>query len=648
MFRFFIQNVFAQKVLITFILFFLMSQISLAANFNPPYPRTSMLIWGGASPAWLAEFDWVITSWKRDAMIRDLKQVNPDVVVSGTADHNACERIAKPCPVEWGIPRIDNNSYISAYSETLGDTSDYSGRVNGQNYRDALVDFALQKDWTLWDGWNSDGLWADISWKSDWKVADVNRDGKHDGADDQSWQEGRIKLLQELRRALPPGKIITAWAGALTTYWGEGPKSTNGAGAEKFLVFSSWGSIFDKMLKYDNGRAPHFQHINGHNEADKSSASNRKTKENYRFMRFGLGTALMTGAYYSYEDASARQNEHFWVSYYDEYDVPLGYPLAPVYEIRNRVYARFYDGGAVILNANTSDKTVTENDLRQAASASGLDWNTISGGTYYRFQGQQDPSFNNGQKFDSITLKGESMGGYDKPKGDSIILVKNPQTVVAPIIIDTEQFATSPGVKTAKVSGFQGTCGKSNSVIGFRTGYPWCSSVNPLYGYTESSTNRGNTVTFEVGLVNGGSYKVYEYHPGIGSIDAFDVPHTIYHAGGQSTVNVDQRKNTEQWNLLGTYNFNANQVAKVVITDNAKNSKVSADAIKFAATFTSKPSSTPPPTPSGPAACHLLGSSQAVPSGFGASYNVLSSAREQIFKTTCSSNSVDISLGNGD
>ncbi len=155
-------------------------------------------------------------------------------------------------------------------------------------------------------------------------------------------------------------------------------------------------------------------------------------------------------------------------------------------------------------------------------------------------------------------------------------------------------------------------------------------------------------MTFEVGLVNGGSYKVYEYHPGIGSIDAFDVPHTIYHAGGQSTVNVDQRKNTEQWNLLGTYNFNANQVAKVVITDNAKNSKVSADAIKFAATFTSKPSSTPPPTPSGPAACHLLGSSQAVPSGFGASYNVLSSAREQIFKTTCSSNSVDISLGNGD
>jgi len=46
-------------------------------------------------------------------------------------------------------------------------------------------------------------------------------------------------------------------------------------------------------------------------------------------------------------------------------------------------------------------------------------------------------------------------------------------------------------------------------------------------------------------------------------------------------------------------------------------------------------------------ACDLLSSSTAVPAGFGASYNVLSTAKELLFKVFCGSTYVDLQIGNG-
>ncbi|MBI2023056.1 heparin lyase I family protein, partial [Candidatus Giovannonibacteria bacterium] len=52
----------------------------------------------------------------------------------------------------------------------------------------------------------------------------------------------------------------------------------------------------------------------------------------------------------------------------------------------------------------------------------------------------------------------------------------------------------------------------------------------------------------------------------------------------------------------------------------------------------------PPPSTS---SCHILDSSQAVPTGFGASYNVLSSAQELLLKANCTDTSVTYPVGNG-
>ena len=75
-----------------------------------------------------------------------------------------------------------------------------------------------------------------------------------------------------------------------------------------------------------------------------------------------------------------------------------------------------------------------------------------------------------------------------------------------------------------------------------------------------------------------GGYKVYAKWPA-SSQHATDVPYSVTHAGGTSTVTVNQRVNGGKWNLLGTYTFNSGTNYKVELSDAVAAGKVAADAI---------------------------------------------------------------------
>ncbi|MNG34179.1 Xanthan lyase precursor [compost metagenome] len=62
---------------------------------------------------------------------------------------------------------------------------------------------------------------------------------------------------------------------------------------------------------------------------------------------------------------------------------------------------------------------------------------------------------------------------------------------------------------------------------------------------------------------------------------ASNVPVDITHAGGTSTVVVDQRTNGGVWNLLGTYTFNEGIGGTVLIRTDGTTGYVIADAIKL-------------------------------------------------------------------
>jgi hypothetical protein len=553
-------------------------------------PNIFTLIWGGASPAWYAKFDLVIN---RDSKAIEAKQINPDLKVATLCDTNACGTClgGMECPSEWCV-RTPNGSPKMIYQNTycLGDTSDQCEPYEGQTYREKLIEVAQQENWSEYDGWVSGGTWANVQFLN--PPIDINKDGVSDSTDHQLWKNGQLALLQELRTALGDERFIILNPGTLKTYWGEGPKYINGSMAEKFMFFSIWdrSSQYDFLTSYalyaETGIEPHMTLVDNHFHGDPDPDG--RSKNNFRFMRFGLAATLLYDGYYSYKDGvsltSTATNEHYFNRYYDEFDVPLGDPLAPYVTIKDEVFCRFFQGGVMILNGSTTDHTVTEAELQVAAAEAGLDWSTIAGtdGHYYRFSGQQNPEFNNGSQFDEILLKSKATtveyGVNPSRKGDGILLVRQEdQVVMASVIIDTEDFVTSPGAENAVLNGFDQSC---DFQLGFRTGGVSCSMPSrPYRGHARADAGSQATATFEVVLVHDGVYRVSEYHP---AMDANNVSFTVLHADGEETFVVDQSADAERWNLVGEFNFGHTSPAQVIVSAaGAQGSRVAADAIRF-------------------------------------------------------------------
>ena len=542
------------------------------------YPKINYVTWGGASPTWYAEFDWLVsTTYTIDDEGVLAKQINPDLVLSSTRDTNMCPD-GWDCPSPWRVKDsagADVTCYGTGY---LGDTSGHCDDHEGQTYRDYVVQWAADLDWGHTDGWNTDCMYETIGWLA---AVDIDGDGDSDTTDESLWLDGQIATLAEIRAAIGDDKLMTVNAGMLRTFGDQAHLYVNGGMSEKFMMWEEWSTFLERYEYYaKNAREPHMTYINNHADADPDEGAD--SKDNFQYMRFGLAATLLWDGYYSYEDNdSPKHNEHWWARYYDEYDVPLGEPLADPVEIRQDVFCRIFEHGAMVLNGAVQDETITEVDLQGAVDSAGLLWQDVAGdgGHFYRFSGQQAPDFNDGSQFDSITLPGKLVWndiGREARKGDGILLVHHPaQPVVAAVIVDTDSYVTSPGAVDAQLQGFSASCDDSG---GFRTGFTYCSDTYPLYRHYRASVGSGATATFEVALANGGWYRVLEFHP---EIDGRDVPHVVTHDGGETTYLVDQSVNAEQWNLLDTVYFTPDQPARVVVSADASGTQVAADAIRF-------------------------------------------------------------------
>ncbi|MBA4147500.1 MAG: DUF1800 family protein [Verrucomicrobia bacterium] len=111
-------------------------------------------------------------------------------------------------------------------------------------------------------------------------------------------------------------------------------------------------------------------------------------------------------------------------------------------------------------------------------------------------------------------------------------------------------------------------------------------SSNDKYGSNYRYKVQGTGVAyfdFRPTISFAGEYDVYTWHPA-GSNRTAGAPHVITHAGGSSTVYVNQKVNGGVWNLLGRFNFAAGTTGYVRITDTFADAGqlVMADAIRFA------------------------------------------------------------------
>jgi RHS repeat-associated protein len=107
--------------------------------------------------------------------------------------------------------------------------------------------------------------------------------------------------------------------------------------------------------------------------------------------------------------------------------------------------------------------------------------------------------------------------------------------------------------------------------------------------YINEAGTGADTFTWPATIPAAGAYSVYAWWPDGGSGRATNAKYIVNHAGGSTTVTVNQQAQVGQWNLLGTFILNEGP-ATVVLSDNA-NGRVAADAIKWGA-----PVAPPPPS----------------------------------------------------
>lgn len=112
------------------------------------------------------------------------------------------------------------------------------------------------------------------------------------------------------------------------------------------------------------------------------------------------------------------------------------------------------------------------------------------------------------------------------------------------------------------------------------TGSAQADRYGASYAYKFGNSGAG-TATWDVYTPNSGMYEVYVWYPA-SSNRASDSPYTIHHAGGTTTVRVDQTTNGGRWVHIGDFQFNGGTDSKIVLSnDIADTSKlVVADAVR--------------------------------------------------------------------
>jgi len=102
-----------------------------------------------------------------------------------------------------------------------------------------------------------------------------------------------------------------------------------------------------------------------------------------------------------------------------------------------------------------------------------------------------------------------------------------------------------------------------------------CHMYNPMVG------SGLDVAKWEFAVAEPGRYQVYAWWTASANRPT-DAPYTVHHAGGSTSMNMDQTTNGGRWNLLGTFSFDGQ--GSVTVTDGANTGRnLVADALRLVA-----------------------------------------------------------------
>ncbi|MEK6784306.1 MAG: putative glycoside hydrolase [Nitrospirota bacterium] len=225
------------------------------------------------------------------------------------------------------------------------------------------------------------------------KTADWNRDGNNDANDNseilRAHRSGHVAEWRKARE-LRPDIFLMGNSDDLSSPEFSG--NLQGAFLEGLIGVSwsmeRWQGWEKMMSRYHSAMihtaSPHLVGFNVWGRAD-----------DYQQMRYGLTSCLLDNGYFSYTDPNVGYSSVPW---FDEFDVHLGDPVAPVQTEpwEQGIYRRVFQHGLVLVNPGALARTVRLNP------------------GYRHFDGTQVPEVNNGKPVTSITI----------PSKDGIILIR--------------------------------------------------------------------------------------------------------------------------------------------------------------------------------------------------------------------------------
>ncbi len=391
-------------ICVAFLLVFLIPENAIAVNEpHQNFPRRAnvYLSWdldekrAKSLSAWdLVILDMEIQE-RRPELIKKMRQWNPDIVI---LVYITPQEIRQDAHVSYSMMRrklvsgIDNDWYLRGTSgnklswwpetDLLNVTNDSPIR-NGKRWNNYLVDFVVNDllSTGLWDGVFYDNAWDNITYFANTNRIDFNGNGFKDSRPDERWRGGMRYIYNETRKRA--GDIIIVGNGTTLEY----KKELDGQLFENFNNFS-----WDYAMQRYSGNGP-WSIIN-------ANTNNTGDSENYKRMRYGLTSALLSDGFYSYDFGDKSHGQIWW---YDEYNVDLGiargdatreYWNSPNFD--TGLWKRDFDNGIVVVNSSEKEEKI---EL-------GVDMEKV--------HGSQDSVVNDGSITSEITLSPE----------DGIILLK--------------------------------------------------------------------------------------------------------------------------------------------------------------------------------------------------------------------------------
>jgi len=369
----------------------------------------------------LAKWDVLIldmqTQENSSDVIRSIRKKNPNIIIlpripseefnSNKEDvgwgKSVRNRLFDKIEDAWLLRDRNGNRLSFWVGTTILNVTNGANLVNGKRWNTLLPEFVRDEiiSTGLWDGVFYDNMWPSIAWFNNGNL-DVNSNGNIMSTReiDNKWIEGNIEILKRTQQLIGRDYLVIGNSHAFDSF----QPYLNGIMLENFPApWENGGTWSGSMKSYTRDIAfkrPKLMMINANN-------NNKMQMNNYRKMRFSLGSALLGDGYFSFDYGDQNHGQLWW---YDEYSVNLGKPISTPINILDRnnktfkdgVWRRDFENGIVIVNSTAQNQNYV-----------------FSNEQFQKINGTQDRLINNGSRVNMVSMFGK----------DSIVLLGSPSVI---------------------------------------------------------------------------------------------------------------------------------------------------------------------------------------------------------------------------